>query len=123
MRIPTPVRYVITALLAIFITFLAMDAHCEEVNVTKPASIYLSLSAADLASTEWAISHGAEEANGLMASHRYAKQAAMAGAFTATDVWLQAKGKKREARALRVVYAAFRVAAVAVNVRNARRAR
>jgi hypothetical protein len=92
----------------------------EPVDVAKPAAIYLSLSAADLASTEWAIRHGATERNPFMDSNRIAKQAAMAGAFTAADVFLQSKGKRQEARALRIVYAVVRVAAVAINVHNAR---
>jgi hypothetical protein len=56
-----------------------------------------------------------------MQSNRIAKQALMASAFTAADVALQAKGKKQEARALRVVYAAIRVTAVVLNVHAGRK--
>jgi hypothetical protein len=97
------------------------QAHCEPVNVVKPAALYLSLSAADLGSTEWAIRNGASERNSFIASHRIAKQAAMAGAFTLADIELQRRGHKGKARALRVVYAVGRLAAVAVNVSNAQR--
>jgi hypothetical protein len=107
-----------------FIVFLFIglgNAHCEPVNVVKPSALYLSLSAADLGSTEWAIRNGASEGNGFMASHRTEKQLAVSAAFIAADVMLQKRGHKGKARALRVVYAVGRLAAVAVNVSNAQR--
>jgi hypothetical protein len=59
-RASTGTQYLVTALLTIFVAsvVLASEAHCSDVNVVKPAAIYLSLSAADLGSTEWAIRNG-----------------------------------------------------------------
>lgn len=114
-----PVQYLITAVLSVLFTFVALEARCAD--VVKPAAIYLSLSAADLGSTAWAIRNGAHEGNPAMVNHRAVKQLAMASAFTGADVLLQRNGKRREARVLRVVYAAVRVTAVVLNVRTARR--
>ena len=117
-------RRVITVSLLVFVAWIFVglgQAHCS--NVAKPAAIYLGLSAADLVSTECAIRNGATEGNPFMQSNRIAKQAAIASAFVGADVLLQRKGKTGHARALRVTYAVLRLAAVAVNVRNARRAR
>lgn len=108
-------------LVAFLLFFTAPSLHAAD--VAKPALIYASLSAADLGSTAWAIRNGAQEGNSFMARDREVKQLAMASAFLGADLWLQSKGKKREAKALRITYAAVRVFAVAVNVRNARRAR
>jgi hypothetical protein len=111
----------VRAALALVLFFTALNA--SGADVAKPAAIYLGLSAADLASTEWALANGATEGNPFMASHRVPKQLAMAAALTAVDVHLQRKGQPGKARALRIVYAVIRVAAVAVNVHNARRER
>jgi hypothetical protein len=120
----TTLRRVIGTSLLVFVVWIFVglgQAHCEPVNVVKPAAIYLSLSAADLGSTEWAIRNGAYEGNSFMSSHRTEKQLAVSAAFIAADVMLQKRGHKGKARALRVVYAVGRLAAVAVNVSNAQR--
>lgn len=113
-----PWRYVVTAVLSVLISSLAMDAHCAD--VAKPAGLYLSLSAADLGSTAWARQNGADEGNAFMRSDAVAKQLAVAGILTAADIHLQKKGHQRK---LRVIVTALRVAAVVVNVSNARRKR
>lgn len=116
-------RFAITVALILFIVEMAValkTAHCAD--VVKPAAIYLSLSAADLASTALATQNGAIEGNAFMRSHRIEKQLVVAGALTAADAYLQKKGG-RGVRALRISVAVIRVGAVVVNVRNARRQR
>jgi hypothetical protein len=114
---------VVKVSLLVFVVWIFVglgQAHCQErADVVKPAAIYLSLSAADLGTTEWAIRNGASEGNPWMKEHRIAKQAAMAGAFTLADYHLQKRGHRGKARALRVVYAVGRLAVIAINVRNA----
>lgn len=92
-------------------------------RVVVPAAIYLSLSAADLGTTEWAVRHGYTEANPLMQSHRIEKGLAVAGAFLAADLYLQKREQPTAAKVLRVTYAVARVGAVALSVRNMRRGR
>lgn len=126
---PLPIREstfqrLITVLLLVFVISLAVglvQAHCAE--VVKPALIYGSLSAADLASTSWAEHHGSSEGNAFMRSDRVLKAAALASALTVADAYLTSRKRRRSAKALRISVAVVRVAAVAINVRNARRAR
>ena len=97
---------------------LATAATAGAADVVKPAGLYLSLSAADLGSTAWARQNGASEGNPFMSSNAVAKQLAVAGILTAVDVHLQKKGHHRK---LRVLVTVLRVAAVVVNVTNARK--
>jgi hypothetical protein len=114
-------RTVTLGLLA-FIVFLFVglgSAHCDERrDVARPAALYLSLSAADLGSTQWAIRNGATEGNPWMAEHGAAKQLAVSAALTAADIHLQKRGHHRK---LRVLVTVLRVAAVGINIHNARR--
>lgn len=113
-------EYLLTALLTIVATTVALEASCGERDVVRPAAIYLSLSAADLGTTAWATRNGAAEGNAFMRDHAVAKQLAVAAALTAADIHLQKSGHHRK---LRVVVVVLRVSAVAFNLHNARRRR
>lgn len=110
------------ALLATSLAIGIAEGRCESVNVVKPTLIYGGLSVADLASTRYAIQQpGVQERNAFMRDDAAAKSLALAAGFTAADIALQKHGKKGQARALRIVYAAWRVSAVVINVKNARK--
>lgn len=119
-----PKRHLLIAAIFWFTVALSAGAamsSCEELDVAKPAAIYLSLSAADLGTTEWAVRHGYVESNPWMQSHRIEKQLAVTGAFLAADFYLQKKERRTGVRVLRVTYAVARIGAVALSVRNMRR--
>lgn len=118
------VRRLVTVALILFIVELAVSlkaAHCAD--VTRPAALYLSLAAADLGSTAYALDNGMAETNPLMRSYALPKQVASAALLTFADVKLQKAGRPGRARALRIAVTVIRVGVVAINVRNARRGR
>lgn len=85
------------------------------------AAFYSGLAAADLASTEYALNHGARERNPLMQGRgtRYALKLAQVGALT----WLDHEAGKRDKKLQKVIRAiAVGVAVYAVqnNVRQGR---
>ena len=80
--------------LAVLLVMSCALSHAEEVSTVKPAALYLSLGAADLASTRYAINSGASEANPWMRSHPEAKKLAQAAALTFLDTRLQRRDKR-----------------------------
>lgn len=118
-----PTAYFLNVALVLVAMSCALEAKCEDVNVTKPVALYVGLSAADLASTEWALHSNprAYEANPLMRTHRVPKQLAVAALFTAADLHFQKQGRKGSVRTIRVIYAVLRVGAAAINVHQARK--
>lgn len=115
-------EYALTAALALIIASVAMDSHCSErVSISRPAALYLGLGAADYASTQYALQHGAVEGNPLMVQHMALKHLGLAAATTYADVQLQRRGHRGWAKGLRVGVFVLRVVSVGINVRNARR--
>ena len=113
-------RGLFLVLLVLLLMSAALSA--EEVSVAKPAALYLSLGAADLATTRHALNQGATEANPWMRSHPEAKKLAQLAALTYLDTRLQ-KRHRRLSWVLRGVAVVGYGAVCAHNLRTAEKSR